>query len=103
MSGSVPALEEFLAEAEAFLAARWPRKPEHASGSAAFEWGEGSDEMKVFQEPEPAEEAERMAAVRGWRRALFDAGLAWITGPAALGGRELPARYERAFEQLTRR
>ena len=95
-------LEEFLAEAEAFLAARWPRST-RPDGPTEFVWGEGSDELKVFQEPEPAEEAAAMAAVRSWRRALFDAGLAWISGPAALGGRDLPVKYERAFEQLTRR
>ncbi|MGH9000157.1 MAG: acyl-CoA dehydrogenase family protein [Acidimicrobiia bacterium] len=102
MSDDAPSLEEFLAQAEAFLAARWPRK-EATRGPAPFVWGEGSDEMKVFQEPEPAEEADRMAAVRSWRRALFDAGYAWITGPAEHGGRNLPSRYERAFGALTRR
>src|SRR5438132_7654448 len=100
--GAPLALEEFLAEAEAFLSSRWPRKDVPA-GPVAFEWGVGPDDMKVFQQPEPAEEAEQMAAVRGWRRALFAAGLAWITGPPELGGRGLPREYERAFESLSRR
>jgi len=100
--GAALTLEDFLAEAEAFLSSRWSRK-EVPAGPMAFEWGVGSDEMKVFQEPEPAEEAEQMAAVRGWRRALFDAGLAWISGPPELGGRGLPRECERAFESLSRR
>src|SRR5260370_38560622 len=99
--GAPLTLEDFLAEAEAFLSSRWPRK-EVPAGPVAFQWGVGSDEMKVFQEPEPAEEAEQMAAVRGWRRALSDAGLAWITGPPELGGRGLPREYERAFESPSR-
>jgi len=96
-------LEEFLEEAEAFLAGRWPRRTEPTVTDQPFIWGQGSDEMKVFQEPDPAFETEQLEAVRAWRRELFDAGYAWISGPASFGGRELPERYERAFEALTRR
>jgi len=96
-----PPLEEFLAEAEAFLDSHYPRRaPEEGS---RFQWGEGSDEVRVFQEPDPAEEAEAMPQIRAWRADLWDAGLAWISGPKEYGGRGLPRSYEAAFTRLTRK
>ena len=62
-----PTLEEFTAAAEAFLAARWPLKQD--GGPRPFVWGEGSDEMKVFQEPDPAAEADEQR--RRWLPALY--------------------------------
>src|SRR4030088_3576737 len=94
-------LEEFLGEAEAFLAAGWPRKAVPVA-SAPFVWGEGSDEMKVFQEPDPQAEGGEMEAVREWRRRRFEAGYGWIAGPPEYGGRGLPSAYERGFDALTR-
>jgi len=96
-----PALEEYTAAAEAFLAARWP--PKDDGGPRPFVWGEGSDEMKVFQEPDPEDESDELAAVREWRRMVFDAGYGWITGPVEYGGAGLPDTYEKAFTALTRR
>jgi alkylation response protein AidB-like acyl-CoA dehydrogenase len=95
-------LEDFLAEAEKFLADRWPRRTDPTAADQEFVWGRGSDEMKVFQEPDPAFETEQLHAVRAWRRALFEAGYGWIGGPHCYGGRELPERYQRAFETLSR-
>jgi alkylation response protein AidB-like acyl-CoA dehydrogenase len=94
-------LEEFLGGAEVFLAAGWPRKAAPAV-SAPFVWGDGSDEMKVFQEPDPEAEAGEIEAVREWRRRRYDAGYGWIAGPPEYGGRGLPGAYERGFEALTR-
>jgi alkylation response protein AidB-like acyl-CoA dehydrogenase len=96
-----PALEEFLAEAEAFLASRYPRRAREER--TRFHWGEGSDEVRVFQEPDPAEEAEALPRIRAWRAALWEAGLAWISGPTEYGGRGLPRSYEAAFTRLTRK
>ena len=62
-----PTLEEFTAAAEAFLAARWPLKQD--GGPRPFVWGEGSDEMKVFQEPDPAAEADEQR--RRWLPPLY--------------------------------
>jgi len=78
MSGQ-PALEEFLAGAEAFLESRYPRVA--SEERTRFKWGEGSDEVRVFQEPDATEEAEALPRIRAWRAALWDAGLAWISGP----------------------
>ncbi len=96
-----PPLEEFLAEAEAFLASRYPRRD--AEDRRPFQWGEGSDEVRVFQEPDPDEEAEAMPRIRAWRAALWDAGFAWISGPPEYGGRGLPRGYEAAFTSLSRK
>jgi alkylation response protein AidB-like acyl-CoA dehydrogenase len=98
---TAPTVEEFLAEAEAFLASRWPRR-QAAAEPTPFVWGEGSDELKVFQEPDPETEAEELAAVRAWRRGLYDAGLGWIDGPVEYGGGGRPSADARRFEALTR-
>jgi alkylation response protein AidB-like acyl-CoA dehydrogenase len=96
-----PPLQEFLAEAEAFLASRYPRR--EAEDRRPFQWGAGSDEVRVFQEPDPDEEAEAMPRIRAWRAALWDAGFAWISGPPEYGGRGLPRSYEAAFSSLSRK
>jgi alkylation response protein AidB-like acyl-CoA dehydrogenase len=96
-----PPLQEVLAEAEAFLASRYPRR--EAEDRRPFQWGEGSDEVRVFQEPDPDEESEAMPRIRAWRAALWDAGFAWISGPPEYGGRGLPRSYEAAFSSLSRK
>jgi len=95
-----PALEEFAEQAEAWLAARYPRIDE--AGARRFVWGEGSDEVRVFQEPDPEEEAGALPAIRQWRQDLWDHGYGWIAGPPEFGGAGLPPAYARAFERLTR-
>jgi hypothetical protein len=75
---TVPRLEDFLHRADLWLAARYPR----ADGASAgrFTWGEGSDEVRVFQEPDPAQEAAALPAIRRWRQELWDHGYGWIAG-----------------------
>jgi len=97
----IPPREEFVAAAEAWLAGRYPAAA--PGGRARFEWGVGCDEIRVFQEPDPVTEAEALPAVRRWRKDLWEAGYAWITGPREYGGRGLPTAHERAFQKLTRR
>jgi alkylation response protein AidB-like acyl-CoA dehydrogenase len=94
-------LEEFLQQADRWLAARYPAAGD--AGDHRFSWGQGSDEVRVFQEPDPVEEADALPAIRQWRQALWDNGYGWIAGPAEYGGGGMPASYARAFEQLTRR
>jgi len=65
-------------------------------------WGEGSDEMRVFQEPDPVAESDTLESVKAWRRALWDASLAWITGPVELGGAGLSRAHTAAFDRLSR-
>src|SRR5208282_3255698 len=73
-----------------------------AARDRRFVWGEGDDEVRVFQEPDPEQEADALPAIRRWRQELWDHGYGWISGPPEFGGAGLPASYARAFERLTR-
>jgi alkylation response protein AidB-like acyl-CoA dehydrogenase len=93
-------LEEFLAAARRYLADHYPRVARRARDE--FVWGRGNDEVRVFQEPDPVEEADLLPRIRAWRASLWRAGYGWISGPTELGGAGLPSSYQRAFETLTR-
>jgi alkylation response protein AidB-like acyl-CoA dehydrogenase len=93
-------LEVFLDKADAWLAARYPRAAD--ATDRRFIWGEGDDEVRVFQEPDPEQEADALPAIRRWRQDLWDQGYGWIAGPPEYGGAGLPGGYARAFERLTR-
>ena len=87
--------QEFREEALAFL--RASAKPKVREETT---WGEGSDEVAIFREETPEQEAAELEASRSWRRAMFDAGFGWITGPGRYGGRELPSSYERLYQSV---
>ena len=89
-------LEAFEAEARAFLEANARRK----ETEKAFVWGEGEDNVALFEEKDEARERAELAKAQAWRAKKFDAGFGWITGPTRFGGRELPHAYERAFQRL---
>jgi alkylation response protein AidB-like acyl-CoA dehydrogenase len=95
-----PTVEEFADEVEAYLAEHYDRRVKQEK--QRFVWGEGSDEVRVFQEPDPDAEAGALPAIRSWRKGLWDAGLGWITGPTEFGGRGLGAAYQRTFERVSR-
>lgn len=96
-----PSLEEFREAARAWFAERYPAAPA-SEGPRQFVWGEGSDEVAVFREPDPVEQAEAVQAIRRWRAEVWAAGYGWITGPTAYGGAGLPAAYQREFEKVRR-
>jgi alkylation response protein AidB-like acyl-CoA dehydrogenase len=91
----VPTLAAFEEEARAFLVRTSPPRRDRAAG-----WGEGSDEISAVAEKDREEELADVAVARAWRRELFDAGLGWLTGPTALGGRGLPVEYQEAFDRV---
>jgi alkylation response protein AidB-like acyl-CoA dehydrogenase len=99
-SATPPTLEEFLATARRYLADHYPRVARRTRDE--FVWGRGSDEVRVFQEPDPVEESELLPQIRAWRASLWQAGYGWISGPTEIGGAGLPSSYQRAFETLTR-
>lgn len=95
-----PSVEQFAEEVEGYLSAHYSRKKKEAKQQ--FVWGEGSDEVRVFQEPDPEQEEDAMPAIRAWRKGLWEAGLGWITGPTPLGGRGLGVAHQRTFERISR-
>ena len=96
---AAPALEEFAQECRDFLDARYPRRRQERK---RFAWGEGSDRVAVFEEADREAEKVVIANVRAWRRALWDNGLGWITGPVELGGRGLRKAYQQTFDAIAR-
>lgn len=95
----MPTVEEFERECLQFLAARYAPKP---ATDADFVWGEGSDDVSTYHNIDPERDAQTIAAVRRWRRAVFDAELGWITGPARYGGRDLGLEYQVIFDRAAR-
>jgi acyl-CoA dehydrogenase len=89
-------LEAFEREATEFLDANAERRRE----TGPFVWGEGDDRVAIFEEVDPEVERKALAAAKAWRARRYDAGLGWISGPRAYGGRELPVAYERAYAAL---
>ncbi|CAN5592236.1 acyl-CoA dehydrogenase family protein [soil metagenome] len=92
-------LDEFRAEATAFLAAN----SRLSDSDQKFVWGEGEDKVALFDEKSAAREAAELAEAKQWRAKRYDAGLGWITGPREFGGRELPASYDRLYAGLEAR
>ena len=92
-----PTLDEFRTEVTAFLDAHTERKEED---DAPFVWGEGSDDVALFEEVDPEREQVALAEAQAWRAARFDAGLGWITGPTEFGGRALPTAYDRLYQSI---
>jgi acyl-CoA dehydrogenase len=89
-------LEAFGAAARKFLDAHAERK----EPAAAFRWGEGSDNVSMFEERSRAAEEEIVGAAKAWRTTKYDAGFGWISGPTEYGGAGLSAAHERAYHRL---
>lgn len=92
-------LDEFKAEAEAFLDANAELKPE----AKEFVWGEGDDDVALFEEISREEEAKELARAKAWLGTRAEANLHWISGPVELGGRGLPQAYANAYRSLESR
>ncbi len=93
-------LEQFCRRAEQFL-------DEHATPLPAEQqaraWGVGSDAVVASGLAPGRHDAEDLNIARAYQRALFDAGLAWLTGPTGHGGAGLSAAHRTAFNALARR
>jgi acyl-CoA dehydrogenase len=87
-------IEDFGEQARAFLDANAERRPP----AKEFRWGEGSDDVAVFDEKGRDEEAAEAESAKQWRRTRFDHGFGWITGPEKFGGRGLTSAHERAYQ-----
>jgi acyl-CoA dehydrogenase len=89
-------IEEFSVAAQRFLDAHAERK----GAATAFRWGEGSDNVAMFEERSREAEEEIVRAAKAWRTTKFDAGYGWISGPTEYGGAGLSAAHERAYQRL---
>ena len=69
-------------------------------GEEKFVWGEGSDRVALFDEKAQEAERRQLEEAKAWRAKRYDAGLGWISGPPELGGRGLPAGYDRLYSAL---
>ena len=96
---TTPTIDEFRAEVTAFLDANAERKPE----AKAFRWGEGADDVAMFEEVDPETERRSLAEAKAWRATRYDAGLGYISGAKEYGGRELPAAHDRLYTSLEAR
>ena len=81
-------VDDFRGEITHFLDANTSLRPE----AAEFHWGEGSDDVALFEEVAPEEEARQLAEAKAWLGRRAEAGLHWIAGPTELGGRGLSPR-----------
>ena len=93
---SQPTLEQFQADALAFLEANAPRK----EAEKKFVWGEGADKVSMFEEKDRRSEKLDVAEACAWRQKKFDAGFGYVFGSQQYGGRDLPIVYSRAYEAL---
>lgn len=91
-----PSIDEFKAQAREFLEANsTPRPP-----ASEFVWGEGQDDVGLFDEKSREVEAEEAVRAQDWRRKRFDAGFGWAAGPVEHGGRGLTPAYDRAYSSV---
>ena len=91
--------DDFRAEVTAFLDAHASVRPD----ATEFVWGEGNDDVALFEELTPDEEARQLAEAKAWLGTRAAADLHWISGPTELGGRGLPRSYEQIYRSLESR
>lgn len=91
-------VEEYAAKARTFLDANAERK----EIKKKFVWGEGSDNVSMFEERSRESELEMLRRAKEWQAKRFDNGFTWITGPAEYGGAGLTNAHERAYNAVER-
>jgi acyl-CoA dehydrogenase len=90
-------LDAFTDEVTAFFDAN--AKPKMADDKP-FVWGEGEDDIGLFEETDRDREELELKDAQEWRAKRYDAGLGWITGPKEYGGRELTAAHDRVYASV---
>ncbi len=88
-------IDQFTADAHKFLAAN----AESRESQKAFVWGEGSDNVSMFEERSKQSEDELVERAKKWRQQKFDAGFGWIIGPTQYGGAGLTNEFEKAYNK----
>lgn len=87
----------FRTEVDAALTMFADRRPRGSADAGG--WGQGDDRVSVVAERSDGE-AEELALLRRYRAFLVERGLAWVDGPAAYGGRELPGHFATAQREV---
>ena len=91
-------VEDFASKARVFLEANAERK----EVKKKFTWGEGTDNVSMFEERSRDSEMEVLRKAKEWQAKRFDNGFGWITGPTEYGGAGLSNAHERAYNQVER-
>jgi acyl-CoA dehydrogenase len=91
-------VEDFATKARVFLEANAERK----EVKKKFTWGEGTDNVSMFEERSRDAEMEVLRKAKEWQAKRFDNGFGWITGPTEYGGAGLSNAHERAYNQVER-
>jgi alkylation response protein AidB-like acyl-CoA dehydrogenase len=94
---TIPSLADFEIEVREWLSGHG-RTLQPARGGS--QWGDGSDDVSVFDDVSDDEQALRLADVRAWQRTKFDAGYATLTWDLCAGGRGWPSTYQRRFNEI---
>jgi acyl-CoA dehydrogenase len=97
MTTPIP-VEEFAAKARTFL----DQHAEKKERERTFVWGDGSDNVAMFEERDRQAEMEMLREAKRWQATRFDNGFGWITGPAEYGGAGLTPAHERAYSAVER-
>ncbi len=95
MSEALESIESYRERAEAWLAARKPRRV-----ATTREWGEGEFDVTVFHDRPHEEELRYLAEYVEWHHEKLGAGFGSITWPRETGGAGLTAAHERAFKEI---
>ena len=91
-------VEDFASKARVFLEANAERK----EVKKKFTWGEGTDNVSMFEERSRDAEMEVLRKAKEWQAKRFDNGFGWITGPTEYGGAGLSNAHERVYNQVER-
>ena len=101
MTESIPPLEAFLADAEAWL-------DEHATRTVTGDdhklvWGHGELDVAVFHALSADDERQLLERAKAWTQAKAARGYHAVASPVEDGGLGYPRRYAAAFARLERR
>lgn len=91
-------VDDFAAEAEAWLDANAAKKP--STNSKDVVWGEGDFSVSVFHAMEFEEERDYIATLKAWQQKKATMGYHAITRDPAYGGLGLSKEHARAFNRL---
>jgi alkylation response protein AidB-like acyl-CoA dehydrogenase len=100
MTESIPALEAFLADAEAWLDDHTTRTV--TADDQKLVWGQGEFSVSVFHALSHEDERELLERAKAWTQAKAERGYHAIAAPIEDGGLGYPRRYASAFGRLER-